>query len=149
MEETAERLYAPLSGVIAAVGCHRAPAVTIAVLATMLSTFVGTAAATSVAGSAVLLQAGGDFCDTGAGQLMSSSIGIIMGITVVLLLAGILVGMALEALPLTGRIAAIAHRIVGGVFVALFFGVIALSFLQFALGFSVIDPSMACTPVTN
>ncbi|MDG5821631.1 hypothetical protein [Natronococcus sp. A-GB7] len=88
-----------------------------------------------------------DFCSTEAGEMLGNTVGFVGAIVVMMLVIGLLVGGGLEALPLTGGVARIAHRIVGGLFVGIFVLVLGFSFLQFGLGYSVIDTGMACTPL--
>lgn len=128
-----------------------------AIAALFLSvTFTGLAAASpgthsttaTVLASVPFLPMQEEFCSTEGGQLLGSFGGIIVVVFFFVIVVAILIGGAIEALPLTGWFNQIGFSIMGKIPIALMFVFIALSMLSMVDGtFGLSAPS--CVPIVG
>lgn len=89
-----------------------------------------------------------EFCSTEGGQLLGSFGGIIVVVFFFVIVSAILIGGAIEALPLTGWFNQIGFSIMGKIPIALMFVFIALSMLSMVDGtFGLSAPS--CVPIVG
>lgn len=133
---------------------RRAAAALGALLITL--TFSGVASAASGASSSTVpilaalpfLPMQEEFCGTEGGQLLGSFGGIIVVVFFFVIVCAILIGGAIESLPLTGWFNQIGFSIMGKIPIALLFVFIALSMLSMVDGtFGLSAPS--CVPVVG